>query len=398
MGCPLENLKVLDLADEKASFCSKLLADLGASVIKVEKPGGDASRNIGPFLGNESHPNRSLSFNHNNMNKLGITLNVEHVEGRKLFLRLLGKHDVVVETFLPGYLEKLGLGFGALSKINEKLIWVSVTGFGQTGPRSRDPCYDIVASAFGGQMSVSGALSTSPLKPFGEQSYTIASLYAAMGILLALKRRRQTGKGEHIDISLQEAVVSALDHVMVRYFYEKVVPRRQGERSWNNTSCLLPCKNGQLFITLFPQWETLVEWMASEGMADDLTDDQWSDEAYRLIHFDHILQVVKRWTLTHTSDELFELGQLMHFPWAPVQSPQEVLDNPQLKARHFFIDVSHPEMDTPLTYPRAPYQWGCSLERRKRAPRIGEDNIEVYQEELGLSEQEMERLHSLHAI
>ena len=398
MGCPLENLKVLDLADEKASFCSKLLADLGASVIKVEKPGGDASRNIGPFLGNESHPNRSLSFNHNNMNKLGITLNVEHVEGRKLFLRLLGKHDVVVETFLPGYLEKLGLGFGALSKINEKLIWVSVTGFGQTGPRSRDPCYDIVASAFGGQMSVSGALSTSPLKPFGEQSYTIASLYAAMGILLALKRRRQTGKGEHIDISLQEAVVSALDHVMVRYFYEKVVPRRQGERSWNNTSCLLPCKNGQLFITLFPQWETLVEWMASEGMADDLTDDQWSDEAYRLSHFDHILQVVKRWTLTHTSDELFELGQLMHFPWAPVQSPQEVLDNPQLKARHFFIDVSHPEMDTPLTYPRAPYQWGCSLERRKRAPRIGEDNIEVYQEELGLSEQEMERLHSLHAI
>jgi crotonobetainyl-CoA:carnitine CoA-transferase CaiB-like acyl-CoA transferase len=398
MGCPLENLKVLDLADEKASFCSKLLADLGASVIKVEKPGGDASRNIGPFLGNESHPNRSLSFNHNNMNKLGITLNVEHVEGRKLFLRLLGKHDVVVETFLPGYLEKLGLGFGALSKINEKLIWVSVTGFGQTGPRSRDPCYDIVASAFGGQMSVSGALSTSPLKPFGEQSYTIASLYAAMGILLALKRRCQTGKGEHIDISLQEAVVSALDHVMVRYFYEKVVPRRQGERSWNNTSCLLPCKNGQLFITLFPQWETLVEWMASEGMADDLTDDQWSDEAYRLSHFDHILQVVKRWTLTHTSDELFELGQLMHFPWAPVQSPQEVLDNPQLKARHFFIDVSHPEMDTPLTYPRAPYQWGCSLERRKRAPRIGEDNIEVYQEELGLSEQEMERLHSLHAI
>jgi len=398
MGCPLENLKVLDLADEKASFCSKLLADLGASVIKVEKPGGDASRNIGPFLRNESHPNRSLSFNHNNMNKLGITLNVEHVEGRKLFLRLLGKHDVVVETFLPGYLEKLGLGFGALSKINEKLIWVSVTGFGQTGPRSRDPCYDIVASAFGGQMSVSGALSTSPLKPFGEQSYTIASLYAAMGILLALKRRCQTGKGEHIDISLQEAVVSALDHVMVRYFYEKVVPRRQGERSWNNTSCLLPCKNGQLFITLFPQWETLVEWMASEGMADDLTDDQWSDEAYRLSHFDHILQVVKRWTLTHTSDELFELGQLMHFPWAPVQSPQEVLDNPQLKARHFFIDVSHPEMDTPLTYPRAPYQWGCSLERRKRAPRIGEDNIEVYQEELGLSEQEMERLHSLHAI
>ena len=185
---------------------------------------------------------------------------------------------------------------------------------------------------------------------------------------------------------------------MVRYFYEKVVPRRQGGLSWNNSSCILPCKNGHVFITLFPQWETLVEWMASEGMADDLRDNQWSDEAYRLGHFDHILQVLKRWTLTHTADELFELGQLMHFPWAPVQSPQGVLDSPQLEARHFFIDINHPEMDTPLTYPRAPYQWSSSLERRKRAPWVGEDNVEVYQEELGLSEEEMERLSSIHAI
>jgi len=398
MGCPLENLKVLDLADEKASFCSKLLADLGASVIKVEKPGGDASRNIGPFLGNESQPNRSLSFNYNNMNKLGITLNLEHVEGRKLFRRLIERHDIVVETFPPGHLKELSLGFETLSEINDKLILVSVTGFGQTGPRSHDPSCDIVASAFGGQMCVSGSASTPPLKPFGEQSYTTASLYAAVGILLAIRRRRQTGKGEHIDISLQEAVVSTLDHVMVRYFYEKVIPRRQGERSWNNASCILPCKNGHIFITLFPQWETLVEWMASEGMADDLRDDQWSDEAYRRGHVDHILQVLKRWTLTHTSDELFELGQLMHFPWAPVHSPQEVLDNPQLKARHFFIDVSHPKMDTPLTYPKAPYQWSSSLERGKRSPRVGEDNVEVYQEQLGLSEEEMQRLRSIHAI
>ena len=398
IGCPLEGVKVLDLADEKASFCSKLLADLGASVIKAEKPGGDASRNFGPFWGKEPHPNRSLFFNYNNMNKLGITLNLDHAEGRGLFRKLIEKNDIVVETFPPGRLKELGLGFEALSEINEKLIWVSVTGFGQNGPRSHYPSCDIVASAFGGQMYISGSVSTPPLKPFGEQSYTTASLYAAMGILLALRRRRQTGKGEHIDISLQEAVVSALDHVMVRYFYEKVVPGRQGERSWNNASCILPCKNGHIFITLFPQWETLVEWMASEGMADDLRDDQWRDEAYRRGHVDHILQVLKRWTLTHTSDELFELGQLMHFPWAPVHSPQEVLDNPQLKARHFFIDVSHPEIDTPLTYPRAPYQWRSSLERGKRSPRVGEDNVEVYQGQVGLSEEEMQRLRSIHAI
>ncbi len=398
MGSPLEGVKVLDLADEKASFCSKLLADLGASVIKVEKPRGDASRGFGPFWGNEPDPNRSLLFNYNNMNKLGITLNVDHAEGRSLFRRLIEKHDIVVETFPPGHLKKLGLGFEALSQINEKLILVSVTGFGQNGPRSHYLSCDIVASAFGGQMYVSGSLSTPPLKPFGEQSYTTACLYSALGILLAIRRRRLTGKGEHIDISLQEAVVSALDHVMVRYFYEKLVPKRQGPLSWNNTSCIVPCKNGHIFITLFPQWETLVEWMASEGMADDLRDDPWRDEAYRLGHVDHILEVVKRWTLTHTSDELFEIGQLMHFPWAPVQSPQEVLDSPQLEARHFFIGVSHPEIEPPLTYPRAPYLWASSSEGRKRAPRIGEDNVEVYQEQLGLSAGEIERLRSIHAI
>ncbi len=398
-GGLLNGIQVLDLADEKASFCSKLLADMGSHVIKVERLGGDPSRKVGPFLGTFPHPEKSLSFYYNNTNKLGITLNLEHRVGQEIFCGLIKKTDVVVETFAPGYLKGLGLGFDVLEEINPELILVSVTGFGQEGPRTQYKSCDLVASAYGGNMYVSGSPSTPPLKPFGEQSYNIASLFAAIGILLALRKRIHSKKGEHIDISLQEAVVSTLDHVMVRYFYDKFVSQRQGGLSWNNVSCVLPCKNGYILITLFQQWETLVEWMESEDMAEDLTDPKWSEEEYRLNHLSHIIEVLQRWTITHTVNELFELGQLMRYPWAPVHSLKELLSCPQLKTRKFFIDVGHPDTGASFGYPGMPYRFSSlSSNQWKRAPLIGEDNIEVYQEQLGLSEKELERLSSIGVI
>jgi crotonobetainyl-CoA:carnitine CoA-transferase CaiB-like acyl-CoA transferase len=389
----LEGIQILDLADEKASFCSKLLADLGARVIKIEKPGGDPSRGIGPFWGNSHHPERSLFFYHTNTNKLGITLNLEHPVGREIFCRLIKKTDIVVETFPPGYLSRLGLDFEILEEINPKLILISVTGFGQNGPRSQYKSCDLVASAFGGQMYVSGSLLTPPLKSFGEQSYYAASLFGAISILLALRKRVYSGKGEHIDISLQEAVVSALEHVMVRFFYEKIIPKRQGSFHWNNSFCILSCKDGHILMTPFHQWETLVEWVDSEGMADDLIDEEYKKEEYRLQHFNHIIEVLQRWAKTHKKDELFELGQLMSFPWAPVYSPMEVLESSQLKTRGFFLDVKHPEMDTSIKYPGVPYQFSGYLPPRwKRAPLIGEDNVPIYQKELGFLDEELKRL------
>jgi crotonobetainyl-CoA:carnitine CoA-transferase CaiB-like acyl-CoA transferase len=395
----LRGIRILDLADEKASFCSKLLADMGSTVIKVERPGGDPSRKIGPFLRNSPHPERSLFFFHNNTNKLGITLNLEHREGKKIFCRLVEKVDVVVESFSPGHLKELGLGFEVLSGINPKLILVSVTAFGQNGPRSKYKSCDIVTSAFGGQMYVSGSPSTPPLKSFGEQSYYTASLFAATGVLLALRKRAQSGKGEHIDISMQEAVVSTLEHVWIRYFYENVIPKRQGSLNWNNNFYILSCKDGHILISFLQQWETLVEWMASEGMAEDLIEERWKEGGYRLQHLDHIIEVMGKWTQTHTSQELFELGQLMHFPWSPVYSPKEVLESRQLNSREFFIKVNHPEIVTSIEYPGAPYKLdNCSVDRWKRAPLIGEDNIQIYQKELGLSDEELKQLSSINAI
>jgi len=391
----LKGLQVLDLADEKASFCSKLLADLGARVIKVEKPGGDSSRGMGPFLGESPDPEKSLFFFHHNTNKQGITLNLEHEEGKKIFLRLIEKVDIVIETFKPGYLGKIGLGFDALRSINPRLILVSVAGFGQDGPRMQYKSCDLVASAFGGQMYVSGFPEEPPLKPFGEQSYYTASLFGAISVLLALRKRVQSGKGDQIDISLQESVVSTLDHVMVRYFYEKVIPKRQGPLYWNNAFFIFPCKDGHMLMTLFQQWETVVEWIEGEGMAEDLTDEKWKDENYRTEHLDHIIEVLQRWTKIHSVNELFELGQLMRFPWAPVYSPGEVLENPHLKDRHFFIEVNHPQLGRCVNYPGLPYKFSSfRLDQWKRPPLLGEDNFEIYQEELALSDSEISELSS----
>ncbi len=372
---------------------------MGAEVIKVERPGGDASRSIGPFAGNIPHPEKSLPFWYNNTSKLGITLNFDSERGRDIFLRLAGKADVVIETFPPGYLKEIGLDYEILSAANPGLILTSITGFGQTGPYRLYKSCDMVASASGGQMFVCGNPETPPLKPYGQQSYYMASLFAVMGILIALHERRSSDRGQHIDISLQEAVAATLEHVMVRYFYDNVVPGRQGNLHWNTTACLMPGKDGYILITFNTEWNTLVEWMDSEGMAGDLVDEKWRDEDYRMRHVDHIIEVMKCWTATHTIAELFELGQLMRFPWAPVCSPQDLFDSPQLKARNFFTTVDHLELNTSLTYPGFHFKFSdftCS--QMRRSPFVGEHNSHIYHETLGLSADELDGLSSTNII
>ena len=262
-----------------------------------------------------------------------------------------------METFAPGYLDELGLGFESLREINPGLIMASVTGFGQSGPRKHYKFCDLTISALGGQMYVTGSPSSSPLNLFGEQSYNTASLHAAVGILLGLRQRNKTGRGVRIDVSVQEAVASALDHVMVRYFYERVAPQRRGDRQWNDFSCILPGKDGFIQITPLMGWETLVELLDGEGLAADLKESAWRDDSYRLRNVDHIMDVLRRWTVRHAVDELFELGQLLRFPWAPVHSPQGILQSPQLRDREFFVPFHHRETGLTAPCPGAPYKF-----------------------------------------
>jgi len=391
----LQGLRVLDLADDKGTFCAKLLADMGADVIKVEPPGGDPARNIGPFLRDEPHPERSLYFWYNNTSKRGITLNLESNKGQEIFRRLISTTDVVVETFPPGYLKKLTLDYATLKEFNPRLIMTSITNFGQAGPYRDYRSSDLVASALGGQMYVCGDSDTPPLKPYGGQCYLVASLFGAVGTLLALHYRHLSGQGQHVDISMQESIAAVIEPVNVRYLYDQVVVRRQGSLQWNNAFRLFPCRDGYILLSIFQQWDTLVEWLDSEGMAADLKDEKWRNPEVQLKEMEHIIQVLERWTRRHTRAELVEQGQLMHFPWAAVNSIGELWDNPQLLERGFFVEVAHPEQGTSFKYPGAPYRFSRSpWQISRRAPLIGEHNQQVFGEELGLSRAEIAELAS----
>jgi len=271
----LAGYTVLDLTDAKGAFCVGLLAGMGAKVIRVTPDKKDR------------------------------------------LLKLVKTADIFIETFTPGYLTSLGIGYNALSKLNPRLIMCSITHFGQSGPYQDLKSCDLVDQALGGWLSVTGT-PQKPLKIFGNQTYNTASLFAVNAILLALRQRHATGRGEYIDISIMECAATALDYVLPRYFYNGVVSQRQGSRYWNNAFRLFPCKDGYVLLTMHHQWETLVELLASEGRADDLTDARWRDRQERDRHIDHIIGVLEKWTLTHTAQELEEHGQLMHFPWAQV--------------------------------------------------------------------------------
>jgi crotonobetainyl-CoA:carnitine CoA-transferase CaiB-like acyl-CoA transferase len=216
---------------------------------------------------------------------------------------------------------------------------------------------------------------------------------------LALKNRAKTGKGEHLDISLQESVTATLEHVMVRYFSERVIHRRQKNLHWNEDFVVLPSKDGFIHVTLFQKWETLVEWLDTEGMAEDLKDEKWLDETYRRKHLGHVIRVLRKWTTAHTTDEIFEQAQLMRFPWAPVQKPKKILDCPQLKARNFFIRQDCPESGKTLKYPDVPFKTNSEFDPpTKPAPLPGEHNGMIYREELGISEKTLKRYYSQNVI
>jgi crotonobetainyl-CoA:carnitine CoA-transferase CaiB-like acyl-CoA transferase len=273
----LAGYRILDLTDEKGSLCIKTLADMGVEVVRA---------------------------------------------ALETVLETVKNADVLIESFVPGYLSSSGLSYKELSKINPGLIMVSITPFGQSGPYKDYKASDLTLQAIGGWMSVTGE-PRAPLKLYGDQAYNTASLFAVNGILLALWNRHTTGKGQYIDISIMQCVAATLDQVLVRYFYEDIVSGRQGSRHWNNAFDIFRCRDGYILLSLHQQWETLAEWLAYEGMADDLAEVRWQDREERNRHIDHVVEVLGRWTLTHGVKELVEKGQLMHFPWAEVTAPPE---------------------------------------------------------------------------
>jgi crotonobetainyl-CoA:carnitine CoA-transferase CaiB-like acyl-CoA transferase len=311
-------------------------------VVKVEPPGGCPSRLTGPFVNHQSGADGSLSFWYENSGKSGITLDLENKQDKEKLFHLVASSDALVESFRPGYLAGINLGYSELSAANPGLVMASVTGFGQSGPYAHYKSSALIAAASGGQMYVCGHADKPPLKPYGSQPYYLASLFAATGILLALRRRSSTGKGQHIDISLQEVAAAALEHVLVQYFYGNEAPCRQGSLQWNAAADLFPCRDGNVLLTFGREWDTLVELLGSRGLAAGLADPAWNDAGFRRQHIDNLQEIIASWTCLQGRGEVFRMGQDMRFPWAVVNSIEDVFNNEQLRARGYFVNTRHP--------------------------------------------------------
>ena len=274
----LNNYRVLDLTDEKGFLCGKILGDLGADVIKIEKPAGDISRRIGPFFHDTPDPEKSLNWFALNASKRGITLNLEDPEGKEIFRKLADTADVIIESFTPGYMDTLGIGYASLSASNPRLIMTSITAFGQTGPYKDRKASDITLLAMSGLMSINGDSDRPPLRMCLDQSYYLACAQAAAGTLLAIQCRYASGKGQCVDVSIYEVAVRANYREPFRWEWEKAKTPRMGnllrQRECRFYTQLWPSKDG--YVTWLIMMENAkpvrgwVEWMKEEGAAGQM--------------------------------------------------------------------------------------------------------------------------------
>ena len=386
---PLSGYRALDLAGPMGVYCGKLMADMGADVIKIEPPGGDPMREIGPFIDGKPGPGRSLYWHHFNTNKRSVTLDIGSPEGADVLRRLALSSDVLLETGPRGYMDSLGLGYGGLAADAPGLVYASITPFGQTGPYRDYKASDLVGFAMGGYMYVTGWPHTPPSKLWGSQAYNTVSNRAYIAILLALYHRTMTGAGQYIDVSMQEAVAATTEHVNTTYNYTGDSAVRCGFRHGGQFVATWRCKDGYASITTNTRkaWDDLRAWMDRDGMAGDLMDEQYNDHfVLRGEHSAHIEDLVQAWALLHTRQDITEFGQSNHHPWGPAATADEILENEQLWGRGYLTTVEGADGSLSMVYPGDPYRL-TEFEHpvRRAAPDPGEHNDEILGGILGLS-------------
>ena len=397
----LKGVRVLDVSSGIAGpFCAKMLADYGAEVIKVEPPRiGDPSRSVGPFPGDEPHPEKSALYLHLNTNKKGVTLDLDTGAGAGIFKRLVQESDVLIESFSAGKMTRLGLGNETLKKMKPGLVMTSVTPFGQTGPHKDYEFTELTIFAMGGAMHREGLPDREPLKYGGEMGQYFAGTAAAAATMTALFAAAMTGVGDWIDISIQECLAGHPHQIGRRtpYVYSG---ESDGRRQPRVTAAggrepyavgTFWCKDGHVsFLPLGPRmWPNLARMIEQPGLVDDERFATTVDRTERRLELEAIFQ---QWFDAHTKYEVFEAGQREGLPCAPVLDIGEVLENEQFKSRSFFVDVLHPDAGK-LAYTGMPF--GLSnvpREEQRPAPRLGQHNSEIFGGLLGLSEDELRLL------
>jgi len=407
----LDDLRALDLTDEKGFLCGKVLAELGAEVIKIERPEGDPGRTKGPFLGNGPHPEKSLYWCAYNSSKKSITLNIELEEGTRYLRQLASSADLLLESFLPHHLNQLGLGYEDLSRINPQIIVTSITPFGQTGPYKDFRASDISLMAMSGLMKITGYMDRPPLRLGLDQSYCMAGAQAAIGSLFALRERNRSGKGQHVDVSVYECLTLANYWEPPRWEFEKRLVDRLGDRfsrGQGSTRQVWRCKDGYVTWTLMggkieiQRLRAIVEQMNREGMAGYL----------KSVDLDsaHISKLpdeeIKRWEepiqaffMKHTKKELEQFSNEKNLTLCVINDLDDVMDAEQLAERGYWKDIEYPDFRRAIKSPGFLFQSSAmDTSIRFRAPSIGEHNVDVFVKELGLSNEELMELKQKRVI
>lgn len=398
----LENLTILDLTRVLAGpFCTMMLADMGANVIKIEIPaGGDDTRTYPPFREHNLEGEReSLYFANINRNKKGITLDLKAPEGKALFKELVKKADIVVENYRPGVMDKLGLGYDVLQELNPRLIYAAVSGFGCYGPYHLRPGYDILSQAMGGMMAITGPKGGPPTRAGSALGDILGGLHVTIGILAAVNARTITGKGQRVDVGLMDSVIAATENTALKYLESGKIPERMG----NRYAAVSPydafrCKDGVVIIAAGNQH--LYEKLCTEVLhrPDMITDPRFVDMPGRLANQDAIQEVIEDVLKDYTMQEATELVLSKGIPAGPILDVSQILADPHVKAREMFVEMDHPTLGRITVN-------GCAIKLmdtkpsvRTPAPALGQDNRAVYQGLLGLTDAQFDALCEKHVF
>jgi len=408
----LSGCRVLDLTDEKGLLAGKVLGDFGADVIKIEKPGGDSSRNIGPFYKDIADPEKSLFWFATNSSKRGITLDIKTPDGGEIFKRLVRTADIVIESFEPGYMDDIGLGYSELKQVKPDIIMTSITCFGQTGPYAHYQATDLIGTCMGGLARILGDLGRPPVRMgYAGQAYFHAGLQGALGSMIAYYYRQVSGEGQQVDVSMQDAVTLTLMNAVEIFdilkanlvglgqFFISVRPEPAGMLF---SRIINPCKDGYVlymfgggaFGGVVESTRALVDWANEEGMAMELKDfdfaTQFDASTLTQEESDRYNSIIQEFVKTKTKAELYEGAVARGIMLAPCCTIEDVSNNAQLEAREYWEEVEHPELGATISYPGAPLKLQETPWRiHRRAPLIGEHNEEVYGTGLGLSKEQI---------
>jgi CoA:oxalate CoA-transferase len=375
-------------------YCTMVLCDLGAEVIKVESPdGGDPSRKSLPFI--EGVSSYFLSVNRG---KKSVAVNLRHPQGKEIVLALANQSDVLVENFRPGVMDRLGLGYGALRSTNPRIIYAACSGFGQKGPYAHRPAYDVVVQGMGGALSITGEAGGPPVRVGFSIGDIGGGIFTALGVLAALHERESSGQGQMVDISMLDGQIALLENAFARFFATGEVPQRIGTRHPLRTPFqAFPTQDGHIVLAAGEErfWQRLCQVI---NRPDLLRDERFKDNPSRTRNHDQLEPILKEITQSKKTAEWVAMMDKSDIPCGPVNSIDQVVNDPHTAAREMITEVEHSKagrlkvINSPLKLSRTPVK----IERA--CPELGEHTEEVLQNLLGFSQEKITELRSVQAI